>query len=224
MPFTPQHERWQKWLLAAAVSAVLLWGPISPPSAMALGTAPGDIVAHVVGIIGEVELYQEHLSEEGKSLGRKWVKATKGRAIFLKDYVRTGKGRVRIQFTDRDDQANSGPSVFNVGEDSEIALESFDVKFELKRRTGVIELIKGAIRGFIKGWSLESGLSVRAGVAVCGIRGTELTLEYDPAVERFTTTVHEGSVVVAGPGGSWIVDAGKSLELVAGRLPGAPPS
>lgn len=197
-----------------------------PNSALALGTAPGDIAAYIVGLRGEVEVNVVQRSEDGRSLGRKWIPAKRGYALRLKDSIRTGRGRVRFQFTDRNEPANSGPSIFNLGDNTEVHLADYSVKFDHGYTEGqaLLDLIRGTIRNFIKGWGSDSGFSVRAGVAVCGVRGTDFTVFYEPHEEAVEVQVHEGKVVLTGPGGSRLIKTGQRALMVNGAFPEKPPT
>ncbi|MDZ7844406.1 MAG: FecR domain-containing protein [Anaerolineales bacterium] len=93
--------------------------------------------------------------------------------------ITTGpRARARVQLADRDEQRNTVPSVINIGEDSTLCFSDFKVSYQdVKRKVG-LDLIKGLIRTFFKGWRGDSQVSVRTGVTVCGLRGTNVMIVY----------------------------------------------
>jgi hypothetical protein len=210
-------------------------GHAGMPLQLAWGTAPGNIVAYVVGLQGEVEILYPVVpkSERDPEWGNKWgwVKVETnmiGRvSLTLRQSIRTHKGaRVRIRFTDTvlKPPPPSGPSVFNLGENTEVAMTQFKGAPDQYKRKGVIDLIRGTIKAFIRGWGQNSDFSVRAGVAVCGIRGTDLTLHYDPGSGLLHVEVQEGKVVITSPYGSRIVPDrnSNSAAFIHGKFQGGP--
>lgn len=146
---------------------------LASTSCWALGTAPGNIIATVTGIVGKAQVL--------KAKSTTWVDLAKDDNIDLGDTIRTQpRGRVRLQFTDRDEARNAGPSTMNVAPGTEIAMKKFSVRFDDPRKSeGFFDLLKGTVRSFMKGWGRNSSFSVRAGVAVCGIRGSESVVSFD---------------------------------------------
>jgi len=192
------------------------------PFQLALGTAPGDVAAHLVGLSvgGRVEVFQEVASSSGRSLGRKWLPAEKGQALKIQDQVKTYPGaRARLQFTDQTEgPPPSGPSIFNIGGDTVIAISEFKYRFdEPIPARGIIDLIRGKIRHFIRGLGQNSDFSVRAGVSVCRLRDAEAEVEYDPDSGRLLVQAHKGKVVVTSPYVSRIVKQGKSAMFIDGK-------
>ncbi len=141
----------------------------------AIGTAPGEIAGYAQGLIGTVERLP-------RGRAKSWSRLALGGSVEVGDTVRTGlDGRVRLELTDRDEATNSGPSVLNLGPGSEVVIERFQVKLDDPVRSeGIFDLIRGTIRSFMKGWGSSSSVNVRAGVAVCGIRGSEQVVRYSP--------------------------------------------
>ncbi len=142
----------------------------------------------VVGVGGDV--VQEYCDGEERPLPR-------GGWISTGDCVRTGPiSGVRIQMNDRDDGRNAGPSVINIGSNSVLCFGKFDVRFDLNRQESVMDLITGAIRVFFKGWGRNDSVSIRTGVTVCGIRGSEVFISFDPADDFVQAQVLEGHMDV----------------------------
>jgi hypothetical protein len=120
---------------------------------------------------------------------------TKGRLIAFGDCVQTGPdGRARIQMGDRDEERNAGPSVINIAKNSEMCFSEF--LFMRDKDETVYDLFKGTIRKFFRGWRGDSQVSVRTGVTVCGMRGTDFAVTYDPESQISETFVQEGIVDV----------------------------
>lgn len=157
-------------IVTAAVVALFAWG-VTPP-ARAVGTEPGEIVGTVVSVFKTVDVFRKNKKIPGIQAGFK---------LERNDELRTGlRGRARIEFADRYQDKDSGPSVINVASRSHIKVEDFRINLEdSTKNKGVIELIKGAIRAFAKGWGgQEAAFSVRTGTSLCGIRGSEEVVRY----------------------------------------------
>jgi len=166
----PGVYRWAQ--RAVGLAGLLL---LFSSSVGAVGTAPEDIVGKIVGVIGTVEVLP-------KGEGGIWDALAKGDPVRLKDVVRTGNdGRARIEFADRDEAENAGPSVVNLGPGTEVSMDSFEVRFDTPRESqGLLSLIRGTVRAFARGWGSNSLFDVKAGVALCGIRGSEQIIRHDP--------------------------------------------
>lgn len=175
--------------------------------AHAIGTAPGEIAAYARGAIGVVCVKRRAAAS--------WNQLTLRDSVDVGDTVRTGwNGRVRLELTDRDEIANAGPSTLNLGPDTEVVIERFTISLqaderERHRREGLISLIQGEIRAFMKGWGSSSSVNVRAGTTICGIRGTEFVVTHAPESARVDLMVFDGSVELSTPQGSTLVGAGQ---------------
>ncbi len=175
--------------------------------AHAIGTAPGEIAAYVRGETGLVCMKRRG--------GNSWNRIRLGQPIEVGDTVRTGKdGRLRFEFADRDEETNAGPSVMNLAPETELVMEGFfvterEMDRDKRRREGLISLIKGEIRAFMKGWSANSSVNVRAGVTICGTRGTEFVLSHAPATGQVDLKVADGKVEFSTPQGKTLVGAGQ---------------
>ncbi len=134
----------------------------------------GDVIAKLAKTHRTVEILPA-------GRGNRWKRAIKGQTLRLKDHLRTGpKGRARIVFADRYEQGTSGPTVVNMGSRSHVRMESFAVELS-KKRTTVIGLIRGSLRAFTNLFGGPGGaFTVRTGTSLCGIRGTEVAISYNP--------------------------------------------
>ena len=176
-----------------------------------------------IGIVGKVEVFQEIQSPSGQSLDRKWRPGEEGQALRLQDQVKTDiNGRARIKFADsHEGPPPSGPSVFNVGSNTIIAISQFGINFDkpIPAARGIIDLIRGTIRNFIRGTTGQnSDFSVRAGVSVCSLRDAEAQVEYDPKSGRLLVHVHKGKVSINSSYGARLVKQGESAMFIDGKF------
>ena len=70
----------------------------------------------------------------------------------------------------------------------------------------------------MKAWSPSSTVNVRAGVAVCGIRGTDFILAYDPARQQVDLKVHEGKVEFSTPTARRMVQTGQQITAIGDTM------
>lgn len=104
--------------------------------------------------------------------------------LFEKDFVVTGKrARARLEFKDHQPAQNRGPTIVNIAPRSRVQIASFlrpagDQEPAAER--GWLDLLRGSIRAFTKGWGKRSRFSIRTGTSLCGIRGTEVVAVYEP--------------------------------------------
>jgi hypothetical protein len=159
----------QRSLLIIGLStASLLAGGFSDKAAAQC--PDGRPVGTIVGTVGTVRVL--------RSNGADFAPAPNGTVLCQGDRLQSaGDGRARVEWADRAE--NAGPTVLNLGLDSEIVIVRFEVKPSEGERTGVIELIRGAVRAFTKGWG-QGSFSVRTGTSVCGIRGSHVAIGYFP--------------------------------------------
>ena len=167
--------------------------------------------ADIAAYISAIENAIENLSQQrGKRVGviesvfktveisrggnGQWSPLAKGSTVHILDELRTGpRGRIRIQFEDRLSSSNAGPTVVNIGSDSHVKIEKFLISFNNPpKREGAISLLRGTVRAFTKNWGPHSQFSVRAGASVCGIRGTEVAVSYDPITYTATHVLDHG--------------------------------
>ena len=98
----------------------------------------------------------------------------------------------------------------NLAPESLIVLETFSVRPD-ELAKGLWDLIGGKIRVLLKGWGSSSGVNVRAGVAIAGIRGTDFILAYNSALQQVDLLVHEGKVEFSTPKAKQMVQTGQSI-------------
>lgn len=122
--------------------------------------------------------------------------------IRIGDRIQTGKnGRLRVQLFDWDGTSNTGPSVISMASNSEMYCDGFfGFREQVQQENqSILSLIKGKWRAYIKSKTLESrnaGFRVEAGVAVCGIRGSDVFISYNPDTETVEAYVIEGHMDV----------------------------
>ena len=135
----------------------------------------------------------------------------KGSVVTVGDCIQTGPdGRVRVQMGDRDEARNAGPSVINFATNSEMCFSEFLFMRDKNRST--FDLIKGAIRTFFRGWRGDAQVSVRTGVTICGARGTDFMITYQPERSFSGLLVQEGIVDVTHR------ETGDTTTLTAGEM------
>jgi TPR repeat protein len=136
----------------------------------------------------------------------------RGYQVMLGDSIITGSdGRARVQMRDRDEEHNAGPSVINVATNSAMQFTQFSTNFSLDRERGLIDLFRGTLRTFFKGWGGDSTVSIRTGVTVCGIRGSDVVVSYEPGAERVFTYVIDGHAELVN------TSTGERRDLAAGQ-------
>jgi len=118
--------------------------------------------------------------------------------IRIGDTVQTGTdGRLKIMLFDREPILyRPGMTVVNVAPNSELRWTSFRgfMEKDPDQDGSYISLIKGMIRKYVgKG---EAALSIRTGVTICGIRGSDVLVSYNPSTERVEAYVIEGHMDV----------------------------
>jgi hypothetical protein len=198
------------WLSVGAL-AVAVSG-LAPSAAWADCKGGAKPVATVENVFASVEV-----KSEGDSQFRR---VSRGLKLCVGDKLRTGaKGRVRIEFDDRVEAGNRGPSVVNIGNDTEIAIESFLVEPSVGGRNAVVELINGVMRTFFKNFSGErSEHWVRTGASLCGIRGSEVVSIHLPARQSIEHLVDHGLMVCKAPTGDIAIKDEQQIEIVGGRF------
>lgn len=119
-------------------------------------------------------------------------------------------------------------SVFQVGPNSEFALEDF--KFKTKNeRTAVYNLAKGQLRSWFVHKSPDKTLTIKTPTASMGIRGTEiLTDVYKDKSGSFKTDIAlvrgKLEVAAAALGGKIMLSPGQLLDGLGGRIDGRAPA
>ena len=94
---------------------------ISP--AYAIGTAPGLVAGYAVGLLDPACVLRRGADQ--------WQRLVQGEPVEVGDTVATGAtGRLRLQFADRDEKRNSGPSILNLAPLSEMVIEQFVIRYD----------------------------------------------------------------------------------------------
>jgi hypothetical protein len=112
-----------------------------------------------------------------------------------------------------------------VGSNTVIEISQFKAIFDKPRPArGIINLIRGKLRNFIRGWGQNADFSVRAGVSVCRLRDGEAQVEYNPESGLLFVQAYKGRVVVTSPYGSRIVPDrnSNSAAFIHGKFQGGP--
>ena len=151
--------------------AMLVLLPVAAGAAM---------VGTITGISGEVTYRVKN--------GVPYLKLAKGTAISEGSWIKTGKdGWIELTLNDK--------SKFTLANNSEFAVTSF--LLTKNRREGLFNLAQGKIRAsVVKFGGRQSGMTVKSGTAVAGIKGTEfMMLSQGPANVFFG---NEGRVSVSG--------------------------
>ena len=148
-----------------------------------------------------------------------WHVAQRGTVLARHTQLKTGNNsRARLEFLDRFQKLNSGPSVINVGANSLIDLSEFKIDWEKQlREKSTMELLKGAIRVFAQGWGGRAAFSVRTGTSLCGIRGTEIEIHYDPVSDRSHYKLYKGVVEISTPYERFALQAGSEVTVIRGQ-------
>ncbi len=171
------------------------------------------IVGYVIAATGEQEI---DLCTGGVRKNRP------GMPVRIGDCIRTGSdGRARLILNDRDEARHAGPSTIGIGANSEMCVGRFETRFAGSgARKAVMDVLKGAVRTILRGWGPDSSFTVRAGVALCGIRGSEVLVTHDPAAGTATAYVFEGHAEMRNvrTGEVRALAAGQKVALADGRL------
>ena len=141
-----------------------------------------------------------------------------GDILFLFDKIITSKqSRARLTIYDRLEDGNRGPTVINVGSDSEIEIRKFEISFtDGPKREGLLDLIRGTIRAVTKNWGARSIFAVRTGTSLCGIRGTDVEIHYDPQTDFVYYRLYEGDVIIDTPRRQMSLPAGMEMTVSYG--------
>ena len=138
--------------------------------------------------------------------------AETGMAIRIGDCIKTtGNGRAQAVLNDRDDKYNSDPTIINISRNSEMCFDGLTVNRDVAK-SGVLDLIQGAIRVITHGWRPGSSLGVDVSVKAAVTIASDVVLEYDPDLDLLRTYVNEGNVGVTH------IDTGESVQLDDNQL------
>lgn len=142
-----------------------LWFATSPVLAQ-------KVVATLTSAKGKVEVQ--------RAGSKAWISLEVGDTLQEGDSVRTSRqGRGQVTFRDRVESMDAGPSVLNLDRNTSIKIEKFSLQKSegSPQRTGLVQMLKGALYAITKGWRNKSVFSVRFGTSVCGIRGSSAHIE-----------------------------------------------
>lgn len=119
-------------------------------------------------------------------------------------------------------------SLLELKAESKITLNAMKQPTE-KEKIMHFSLLMGGVKAVVsKLLTANSQFEIEAGGVVCGVRGTQFTLDYDPAVEKVDLKVLEGTVYAVVEGKTSIFKEGEGAEFLNGRLSvktfGHPPS
>jgi len=170
------------------------------------------VAAILVSEFGQVQVKQAGSAE--------WRPASQGMVLLTTASLKTGKrGRARIEFVDRFNDINSGPSVMNVSSSTQIRLSKFIINRENHHRNGLLEVLRGTIRWFSKGWGGQSAaFSVRTGTSLCGIRGTDVEIRFDDKADHSFYRLHSGSVQITTPNEVLQLEPGQEVSVSRGVI------
>ncbi|WP_249111016.1 hypothetical protein [Nitrosopumilus sp. K4] len=164
-------------------------------------------VGQFVGVFGEVYV---------KPLGcNYWKPAVKGLLFHEGSEILTvDKSRARVEFDDHLSQRiqhdkesfspyvysgnGAGPTTINISPNTQFVVEDYITQLTdgEPEQQGVIDIIRGKIRAFAKGWGQNSMFSIKGGVGICWIRGSEVIVSHDPDTGSFEAMVKEGLMEV----------------------------
>lgn len=203
----------------------------------------GLVEGHIQASINQIEEEIERLESEPASIAtvlsafRRVEVVREGRTqplgsgdpLFLGDVIRTGpRGRARIEWADHLIEKNAGPTVANIGGSSEVSMQAFAFKISRLVREDpdklwyehALDFVRGKIRLFSKNWGSGSAFSVRVGTSLCGIRGTDIEIDYTPELDEATFTLHSGVVEIETPSGRVTLKPAQTVTVKDG-VPGA---
>jgi hypothetical protein len=170
----------------------------------------------IAAITGQVE-FLEYASASGWS---SWVPARTGVQLEKGDSLRTGPGSsVTIVFStaNRDFIVNKVEAV--LGPNTEIEIGDLIFRESLSSQDqSVLRLIRGTLRALTKNWGIKSVFSVRTGTSICGIRGTEVAISYDPGTDSADVHLDYGDAFVKSGGRELTLQPSTSVTISKGQI------
>ena len=146
---------------------------------------------HIVAVITNTHQVVEVLP---LGRGHSWKRVCRGHQIAFRDHIRTGpKGRARIRIGTVFDER-----IINMGSNTHIVAEKFN-HTDPKEKT-LLQMIRGNLRAVLK-TAFKQDFQVRVGATLCGIRGTEVALSYDPATDIADIVLDNGDAYYKMAGG-----------------------
>jgi len=183
----------KRWAYRLAVIGASSLAALLSPHAFPAET-PEQWVAKAVSVQGTVEVRR--------------VGQTQWQPVKLNDTFRPGDS-IRVQERSRADVQLLNQSVLRLNANSTITVEA-----PKEARTGVVDLVRGAVHFFSRG---PNSLEVKTPFTVAGVRGTEFFISLEPKAALLT--VFEGTVVAQSPAGSLTLGDGQSAIAEAGKAP-----
>ena len=183
-------KRWAcRLALVGASSLAALLSPNASPA-----DTPEQGVAKAVSVQGTVE---------ARRAGQ-----TQWQPVKLNDSFRAGDS-IRVGERSRADLQLLNQSVLRLNASSSITVEA-----PKEGRTGVVDLVRGAVHFFSRG---PNSLEVKTPFTTAGVRGTEFFINLEPKATQLT--VFEGTVVAQNAAGSLTLSGGQSAVAEAGKAP-----
>jgi tetratricopeptide (TPR) repeat protein len=177
---------------------IALVGASSLPALLSPHAFPADTpeqgVAKAVSVQGTVE---------ARRAGQ-----TQWQPVKLNDSFRAGDS-IRVGERSRADLQLLNQSVLRLNANSSITVEA-----PKEARTGVVDLVRGAVHFFSRG---PNSLEVKTPFTTAGVRGTEFLINLEPKATQLT--VFEGTVVATNAAGSLTLSDGQSATAEAGKAP-----
>lgn len=177
-----------RFILWTSFLTALLYPYASP------GETREESVARAVSVQGTVEAQR--------------VGETQWQPVKLHDTFRPGD-KIRVLERSRADVALLDQSVLRLNANTTLTIEA--VKEE---RTGVVDLIKGAVHFFSRG---PRSLEVQTPFTIAGVRGTEFFISVE--ADRTFLSILEGQVLAENPAGSLMLASGQSALAEVGKAP-----
>ncbi|HSF20876.1 MAG TPA: FecR domain-containing protein, partial [Burkholderiales bacterium] len=133
---------------------------------------------------------------------------TQWQPVKLNDTFSSGDS-IRVGERSRADLQLLNQSVLRLNANSSLTVEA-----PKEARTGVVDLVRGAVHFFSRG---PNSLEVKTPFTVAGVRGTEFLVSLEPKATLLT--VFEGTVDAQSPAGSLTLRDGQSAIAEAGKAP-----
>jgi len=151
----------------------------------------------IAAISGQVEFR----SYANASSWSSWVPARTGRQLKDGNSIRTGPGSSVKIVLSTTNQKKIKKVELVLGPNTEINIRDL-IRGERwsAENPGVVSLIRGTLRTVVRGFSLEP-YRVRMGGSLCGIRGTEVAINYDPATDVADIVLDHGDAYYKTSGG-----------------------